>query len=317
MSSNASSGASEDANATNLAIASETNRINQQNFRESRGSTGSAILPTYLSQYEKQLGENAANLALDAYSPENMAGYYADAASLRPAAQGGTAAVNDLLSGATLQNRLGSLAPVAEARVNQAQTRQQAIDQSLKETIGRLNATMAQRGFTGGSSFDNRRLLGSTIDARQGAANEMSNALLTNAQDTATVRDSDIAARLSSLGLIGQQANTLAALRGFPTTAAAAQLNSAQLPLSMFNIGTSAWQASPLPAVNPVMSSTGNFGAAIAGAGQSLGNYFAMQQAANQMNKSGGYSYSSPDTGLAKGDAAYADYVRQYGGGGG
>lgn len=287
-SSNAASAQRKSNNAT-IRAAQETNEANKLMFDESRGSTGSALLPIYLSDYEKALGSSSSELAQLGMGNARgrIAGIESGINRLRPALDGSTGVINDLFSGGTLNTRLASLAPVTGARTSAAKTRFDTISRSLDETLGRLNASMARRGFGGGSSFDNNQLFGATLSVRQQAADALAAAQLQNAQDEAALRDSDTLMRLSSVGLPYEQASRVAALQELPISTVGAGASQALAPLNFFRMGQSTWQASPLPAVQPTASTGQIVGQGVASLGSSLGNYFAARDVARQYGQSG------------------------------
>lgn len=278
------------ANNANIRMAQETNALNERMWRESRGSEGSALLPTYLSGYERALGSGAAELAQLGMGNVRgrMGAIQSDIDSLNPALSGSAAVINDLFSGGTLNNRLAALAPVAAARTSAAKTRFDTISQSLDETIGRLNALNAKRGFLGGSSFDNNQLFGSTLGTRQAAADVFAAAQLQNAQEEAALRDSDQLLRLQSVGLPYEQAQRMAGLRELPLSTVSAGASQALAPLNFFRMGQSTWQASPLPQVQPTMSTGQIVGQGLGALGSSVGNYFALQNLMKQYGQMGG-----------------------------
>lgn len=300
----------------NLQQARETNELNERLWRESRGSEGSALLPVYLSDYERALGSGAAELAqLGMGNVRGRSGaIQTDIDRMSPIFDASTGRIADLFSGAMLNNRLGALAPVASARTAAAKSRFDTISQSLDETIGRLNALHARRGFLGGSSFDNNQLMGATLGTRQAAADALAAARLQNAQDEASIRDQDALMQVQSVGLPFEQAQRYATLREMPMTAVASGAQQALAPLNFFRMGQSTWQAAPMPQVQPTMSGGQILGQGIGALGSSLGNYFAMQNLARQYGQMGGVpgvpTYAMPQASPTMVPMTNADYTR-------
>jgi hypothetical protein len=109
-------------------------------------------------------------------------------------------------------------------------------------------------------------------------------ATLQNAQETQAIREANRALRMSSLGLPAARARAATQFRNIPLEAAAAGQGLAQNPFGFFRIGVGQQQASPLPAVQPVLPT----GAIVAqGAGSlasSLGNLAANNALVKQIN---------------------------------
>lgn len=208
-------------------------------FRKSRGSEGNAFMPLYFGtgadSFEKKLADDYK--ALYSGLPKvNPADYAAANAAYLPMMEASRGALADVYNGNLTNARLGYLEPVNQARTKMARGNQDAIFQALKERINLLNAQNARKGFSGTGSFAQNRLLGSTIGARQTAANTIGAADLANAMDTRAIHDSGADLRLR-MDPSKQAANYLSYM-AMPTAAATGDFMTRLQPTSAFRIGT-------------------------------------------------------------------------------
>lgn len=267
------------ANEQNIALQRETNAQNLQMFRDSRGASGSAILPEYLKGYEADLGNQAAKTAGALFNyggttAQRMTRANDVLARYKPALDAGDATVIDLASGGGLTQ-----APVNAARLNLAKSRADSINQSLDETLAGLRSARTQRGFRGSSTFDTNRTLAATTGARMGAATEMGQARLDNASQ-------DLQMLLQSLDLPFQRGQQRLAWDNLPVSSVAGSYNDAMAPLNFFRLpvaGNMPYQSAPQVGAVP---NTGQIvGAAVAGGAQSIGQYLAQQQMMQQLQR--------------------------------
>lgn len=272
-----------------LKATQETNANNLRMFQESRGSTGSAVLPEYLKSYEAGLGADAAATAKALFGygggvNQRLADGAGILARYNPALEAGDNTVIDLATGRVGTQRQASLAPVLAARTGAAKLRSSAITDGLNETLANLRATRAGRGFRGGSTFDTNRALAATVGARAGAATEMGQARLDNALATQGLDESNLQLLLSSLDLPFQRGQQRLNFANLPATNAADFYRSALSPLDYFRIGPAQnlpYQQTPQI---PTIPNTGQLaGAAVAGGAQSIGQYLAQQQLMQQL----------------------------------
>lgn len=183
--------------AQNLQATRETNALNRQMFLESRGATGSAVLPMYLRSLEQRLGRDFAD-AWDATG--RPIGEYRERARNYESMMGAARSrANSIFDGGLEREMLDSAAPVQRARV--AFKRQSAID-ALNKVIADINSAQAGRGYTG-DSMGNRML---RFGAERGAADAVSEAELANLEETRGIKDLALQTELGSLDLPGRMA---------------------------------------------------------------------------------------------------------------
>lgn len=338
--------AQEEANEQNAANAAATNDKNYQQFLESRGESGTAVLPRYLRApkntltagqrqaliqaglnprdydgtgfFEEKLGRDLMAL----YEATGGGGdYQAQVDANREALQGyadmqrgARDAVGGIFNG-QLGNRLrANLAPVQGARLDAANVNRAAQLEALSATLNEIQAKSRSRGFTGGDSFGKNML---NFNARRiiggSAADMISNAKLANAMDSRMLEDNVTMLPVTNASLpysLGQQeVNQL----NLPENMALDQQARRLQPFNFLRIGQNQFQYSPLPQVQPV-ASTGQI------VGQSLGQFAGFaggalqdEYAAKGMSGAG----TSTGTGLKKTTAPSPTYFNpnSYGGG--
>lgn len=248
--------AQKDANRTNKAIADEANRINMQMFQESRGSGGSSILPTYLDPGSEKLIANRAASAAMAMFPNDpkaqLAQYQSILASMQPAIDAGTAQIADIYNGNLEMERAAALAPVLEARTAGADANVDAINLALAEAQGRIAANEAAKGYSGGGSFANNRMLQAILQARQQGAREKASAALQNAVDKRMLSDAMSGLRLSSVDSAVNRAAQLTQAAQVPQMALGNLSQAATRPLDFFRIQPQAFRVDQQPFVSAV-----------------------------------------------------------------
>ena len=286
---------------------------NYEMFRQSRGSTGSAVLPEYLSGYESSLGQSAAEAAQALFGYGGGPQSRIDTATgmlktYEPMIAAGDKTLLDLTTGVTGANRLASLQPVLAARTNLAKSRAAQINQSLDETLAGLRAQRAGSGFRGGSTFDTNRALAATVNARAGAAGEIGQAGLDNALATQNIDETNLQLLLQSLDQPFQRGQQRLAFNNLPMTSVASSYNDALAPLNFFRMGT----ANP-PYVQPnVQPSNGAYaGAAVGALGQQYAQYLQQQEMMKLLKSFYGGGGVDPTAG---GSYDYADLAALMGG---
>jgi hypothetical protein len=101
--------------------------------------------------------------------------------------------------------RTAALQQLNTARLSAAEGQVTGINQGLQSERDRLTAQNAEQGFIGGSSMQDAALARATIGARQGAAQAIGTAKVTNASDTRGLRDEIAGQRF---GITGNDATT-------------------------------------------------------------------------------------------------------------
>lgn len=218
-------------------------------YRESRGSTGSAILPLYFGEndasFEKELagdirGMYDATGAL-AGSPTQQLSRYADIVSrARPAMDSNLALVNDLGSGQLLRDQLGEAEPVFAARTALAGTQRSGALEALQKTLGEIKAIQSRKGFSGDSFGGNLLNLAARREAARTGSMAEAAAGLQNAEQRAAISQGNRAFRLGNTGLPGTIAAQAMALEQTPEAALSQSFENRTAPLNFFRIGNQA-----------------------------------------------------------------------------
>lgn len=311
--------AASDAQRQNREDAQRLNDLNYRMFRESRGADGSALLPLYFGSIEQQL----ANDARDAYYASRrdpaleLAEYENVLRRLRPTIDAGTGAIEDIYSGALTQRRLDAAKPVQAARTAGARGQSDAVMSSLLERLNALKTDSARKGFVGGSTFDQNRLLASTVGARSQAADVMSRAEIENALQTFGIREDAENLKLSNINAPIQRAEQLMTLSSLPARAQARSQAARLEPFNWFRLNPQAFQLSPLPQVTPTLSPGQVAGAGLASVAGAAGNYFANSALTNQigqMNQANMFAASgnAPGNFSTLTPAQQSEYMRLY-----
>jgi hypothetical protein len=238
-------------------------------YRQSRGSTGSAILPLYFGEKQKSFEREMARDVMADYrasrasmgsGADTIARYRGVVDELMPGYDDAQELSNRLLSGELTSERVGYYEPVFKARKEGAATSRAAGIQALHETLNEIEAMQARRGFGGDSMTKN--LLKANVGrkvASESAARE-SEANLLNAQDEARLRSMGLDQRLASTSLpyvLSQQGMALEALPEQMLTERTAAL---QQPLNWFRIGNyvpNIPQRQPIPGSTQIWLNTG------------------------------------------------------------
>jgi hypothetical protein len=292
------------ANNTNIALQQQQLAQNLDIFHQTRGSTGSAILPEYLKGSEATLGQSAADTAAALFNYNGGAQGMLDStgkmvAGYQPMIASGDQALGNIFNGQTAAQRQQSLAPVLAANkgvmaanTNAATSRAAAINSGLDQTLAGLRAGRAAAGFRGTSTFDTNRAIDATTGARMQAASELGQANVANAQLGVTNASATNALDESNLNLLLNNLNTpftragmVSNFNALPVNTAAQTYSNAMAPLNYFKIGTGSAPQLNMPTVAPVPTNGQTAGAAIAGGAQSIGTYFAQQQQMQQLQQ--------------------------------
>jgi hypothetical protein len=239
--------AQKDANKTNLQLTRETNDLNRLMFDESRGASGSSVLPTYLEPGSEKLLANRAAAAAQAMFPDNpdlqIAQYQAILERMRPAIQAGTKQIDDIFTGRLESERAAALAPVLAARENLATANVDAINLAVQDAINRMSAQEAAKGYEGTGSFAQNRMLQALTQARQQAAQQKAGAILQNEMDKKELSDAMSQLRLSSVDAPVNRVAQLTQVEQAPQIALGNLSQLSTRPLEFFRIGANAFRA--------------------------------------------------------------------------
>jgi hypothetical protein len=255
-----------DANATNL-----------QMYEESRGSTGSAVLPTYLTNgpngtgglFEASLG----NDLVSAYNGSNvpLSTFQGTAATYAPAMAKAGQFTNDIFSGGITSKLLSEAQPVQQARSSSAMD-------ALNKTLASIDAAQAGKGFSG-DSYGNRML---QFQGRQAQGN----ANVANLAENQQIQNyGNVTLPSQNLNLPSTMANQAGEFAFMPQNQYLQSMQSRMQPLGFLKIGSGNPPTSqPLPTAGAgaymggANGVAGAAGALSTGAGSALNYYLNSQK---------------------------------------
>lgn len=215
-------------------------------YRESRGSNGSALLPTYFGEGDSSFEKQMANDLMGGYNAASD--YYGDGASrLRKfqgavdeysaARRGATDTVNNLFSGRLADQAVEDMQPALEARTAAAKTSRSTYMQALAERLNQIGAGNRARGYSGGGGLAERQLLGATWDANNAGALAEANATYQNAAQVAATREAYRQSRLANANLPYSMSMQNGQMVAMPVSLANQSYSDQQAPLNFFKIG--------------------------------------------------------------------------------
>ena len=271
--------AQKSANKTNAKNVADTNEMNYQMFKESRGSEGHAFLPEYTGKAEEQTFNDLYGTYQSGMTP---AQYQAQAQqsinSMAPAVQGGNQYLNDVYSGQNLATTRGYYQPLWDARTQTAQAQADAIQQAYAKARQQNLATNMRQGYYGGSSFQSREAQKNTLDALQQAALAKGAAQTQNATEGAQLGVTDLANRQQLLNEPLTRAQSLINYKNLASNSAYTGYDQLASRLGMFNIGTGQFTAQNAPVVQPNINNGQIAGSALSSLAGTLGNYYMNKQ---------------------------------------
>lgn len=272
----------------NADIARQTNEANKRMFDESRGSTGSAVLPTYLKTaegdpFEAQLGKDLQDIwnTTKETGPSITDLTTANA----PYAQMQSQAANEagkIFSGEKGDELLSNLRPVQAARQKSVTFKRAAAIDALNKTLADIEAKQSAQGFRSDSLGS--RLL--SFKANKTAADEgaaaQSGVDIQNATDERAVRDQNAMLPIQNLSLPYSMAQQEINSRLLPANAFLDQTARRLQPFNFMRIGTQPFQYTPMPTVQPQAGPFQLLAQQMAQTGNTAAGYFAKQQQAQQ-----------------------------------
>jgi hypothetical protein len=276
------------ADATNRYIADENRRQNQEQF--DRVNRNDFLLQDQLLPYFQQYTQGFLN---DGGSfQQQIAERQALIDQFAPTLQRSRDFLGDVYNGSNLNTRLNAAGVTGDARIESAVQQQAAIDQALREVQSQLAAENARKGFVGGGSFANNRLLASTVGARQDASNLMGVAELANAADKQRLIEADLAEQGAYAGAIPGIVAGQMGLQDMPAQSVYNKLGQVVQPLSYFKGNPMFSQgAGPMVSPNP---SAGIEGRVLADAGSALMDYGFQSSLARQQGRSNLTNWNVP-----------------------
>lgn len=259
---------------------------NTRMYHESRGSEGSAILAEYGKETEAELFRNAQGI-LNATTrglgtpEEQYSRAQADLAGYIPTFDAGTGLLSDIYNGGVTDRQLAAAKPVMDARTALAAGRKTSLLQAAQEN---LNRTRAQYPGAAGT-FVQKMQLNALAPGLQAAAGVEGEAALLNAEDMQAILNMRDTLGLQYLNAPYERARQQVGLNLIPTEALAQAYGSQTSPFSLFNIGVGKPPViPPLPTPGPIPGIGQIASSAIGPAANSVGNYYANQRYANQLN---------------------------------
>ncbi len=230
-------------------------------YNQARGSQGSALLPLYFGtgdySFEKQLAQDYRDIYDTAYATpgdqitplRNIANGY------MPMIESARKSVGSVFDGSLTRGRLENAAPVMEARTRAANVNSQGIYSALMERINALKAMDAAKGYTGGGSFSQNRLLAATVAGRQQAAGVKSQADLANAMDRRVIMDMGLDMPISYASMPFQQAGSEMGFTQMPANMMTQGFAQKLAPLNFYRIGNQGPNLAPTPQKKAIASS--------------------------------------------------------------
>jgi hypothetical protein len=275
----------------------QANKLNYQMYEEAHGSTGHAVLPIYMGNFEQNLGTDLTNAYQQSSVP--LTTFQAATGKLAPAEQGAIDTTNGIFNGGITRTMLANNAPVQAQRLVQANNqvnlaRSSSLD-ALHKTLNSIDAQQAARGYVG-DSYANRLLqfqAGKTGgDAVASAMSNVDAAQLQNTQDVANIKNyGNVTLPLQNLNTPYTQAQQSGQFAFLPQDEWLQSISQRMQPLNMLKIGyTGPFQYQPLPTPGPgAYSGTANVLSSLGGtmtgnSGAALNYYLQSQQQQNLLN---------------------------------
>jgi hypothetical protein len=280
--------------------AREYNQLLADQFAQSRGSTGHAILPEYLGGTEKEFATDSADVsrALKDYygNPADVVARGAAVAGrYKPLLDEGTKAAYGIFSGDLERRRLANAEPTFQARTALADTTATGIYKGIRDRLNAISASNAGKGFVGSGSAAENLAFRTSIEGNQAAGAARATAELQNAQERQSIRDEILKLELQSPELAGALAAQAIRFETLPADVAGAISRGELSPLDYFRIGVG---QPGRPEMAPWIQPNASIGQILANAGAEAGNtagrYFLNRNLANQYGNNGGWRSGYP-----------------------
>jgi hypothetical protein len=215
-------------------------------YNQSRGSTGSALLPLYFGTGDQSFEKRMAGDLMRGYDMWNTFGggpqarleaAQRTASRMSGAQEGAERAVSDIFSGRAMRDAESSFAPVAEARTALGQVGKEGWLSALSNRINQLQTADRARGYSGTGGFAQRNLLNAAAGHNTAAAESEARAAYDNAAQLAAIQEGIRHLQRSSVGMPAAVAQGGAALQNMPMQQWAAEQSILQQPFNWFRIG--------------------------------------------------------------------------------
>jgi len=231
------------------------NKMNFDMFSQSRGSEGSAVLPTYLknqdgSLFESKLGSDLVDSYNRTATPLST---FQQAAGRTASAQGGALDLtNSIFNGGVTRKLQDNAAPVQAARI--ATARSSSLD-ALHKTLDSIDAAQAGRGYVG-DSYGNRLL---KFQAGRSAGDAVGAADIANKQQTADIKNyGDITLPMQNMTLPFSMAQQAGQAAFMPNDQYLQSEGQRMQPLNMLKLGVAQpFRYEPLPVQGATPSTLG------------------------------------------------------------
>ena len=263
----------EDANKKNAENTQNTNALNYQMFRESRGANGNAILPLYMKGFETTLGNDAIRAYNDSLSPTDAAAQAKIIQSnFSPMQDQANQTAEAIFSGGLTAQELAAEAAVAAARQQGVDTKRQSGLEALSQTLNEINAIQAGKGYSS-DSLGNRMLKADSMRKTftQSAADQAA-ANLETAKERAAIKEGDITRKLGSLDLPGKMLQQNITVAQSPNNAYLTEEANRQGILNFFKLNPQVFQNQNLPQVGAVPSTLQIGSGMMSAAGSQVGS---------------------------------------------
>jgi hypothetical protein len=252
-------------------------------YNQSRGSTGSALLPMYFGTGDQSFEKRMAGDLMSGYDlwsnfgggqQARMDAAQRTASRMSGAQEGAERSVSDIFSGRALRDAEASFAPVAEARTALGGVGKEGWLSALSNRINQLQTADRAKGYSGTGGFAQRNLLNASAGHNAAAAEAQARADYDNASQLAAIQEGMRHLQRSSVGMPAAVAQSGAALQNMPMQQWANEQSMLQSPFNWFRIGNQVpYSAFPMTPSAPFIPSESSLWKNYAGDSlQSLGS---------------------------------------------
>lgn len=281
-------GATKEAARLNSEAQKAVNAANLLNSKEARGLGGLPTqLPLYTGTFESgTMYPKATSLwEMATGSPRMQVQKNASIADQFRAALGGAnKTATGLFTGARTNQQLAEQQPVAQARMVEAGTKRQAINSDLQQRLSELEASNANKGYVGGSTFDRSAAMRTALPFYQDAASAEAAAKMQNALDEQSIKNQNWQLAFQNLNLPSQMAMQNMQYETLPQQAAIQNYTNAYNVFSPFRLDqwtpptATAWTGN-----TPVQTTLGNVANTVGNVASSYSQNQAAQKQADAL----------------------------------
>lgn len=257
--------------------------------RQSRGKDGLPTwLPLYTGDYESGTlfpqAQNTYNAAMNYLgSPSDAIKFNQGVLnSWNKAIDNSGQIVKSLFSGQHTSDELANQQAVNQARLAAAGSVRTATNLNIQDRLNQMKAQQANRGFVGGSTFDQSAMLRDVAPMYNQAAGAETSARLQNATDDAAIKQNNWLMAIQNPTLPNQMAATDMSTESLPALQAIQDRLTAAGIFAPFNLGQ--WTPPTLKSPIPEQANTA-WGTAASAAGDDLNTWLNNLWTANQNDK--------------------------------